>query len=83
MRIENLEDRTVVYAENGNVLCDGTSCTSVNGRVTAPVGSDVSEWKEMPLDEALAIIEEAEEEVTEEDYIEALNELGATFDEEE
>lgn len=69
MRIETTETKITVFAENDMVLCDGSSMTSVNGKVTAPPNADISAWKEMTQEEAEAIIVVyGDEEVTDEEF---------------
>ena len=68
MRIETTDKYIILHAENGNVLCDGYSATSANGKVTAPINADVSAWAEMTESEAEQLIianTEPEEPMTE------------------
>ena len=68
MRIETTEKGIFVYAENGNVLCDGSSMSSVNGRVSAPPGADVSGWVEMSEAAAEALCaQNSDEEISDEE----------------
>lgn len=77
MRTETTELFVVLRAEGGNVLCDGNDKTSVNGRVTAPIGSDLSAWVEMPEAEADALIAAsvANEELTDEEFTNMVEEV--------
>ena len=54
-----------IQADADKVLCDGYSKTSVGGKVTAGVGTDLSVWQEMTEAEADAMIEANKEEVEE------------------
>lgn len=69
-----------IVADADKVLCDGSSMTGLGGRVTNKDTAVLDTWQEMTEAEAEALC--TSEEATEEDYQEALTELGVTFDEE-
>lgn len=64
-----------IIADSDKVLCDGESMTSLGGRVTGASVDVLEAWQEMTEEEALLSLEEA----TEEDYQEALGEMGVEF----
>ena len=70
-----------IQADADKVLCDGSSMTSLGGRVTNKDTAVLDTWQEMTEAEAEALIA-PDEEATEADYQAALSELGVTLDEE-
>ena len=69
-----------IMADADKVLCDGESMTSLGGRVTGASVEVLEAWQEMTEEEALALTDTTE--ATEEDYKEALGEMGVKFNEE-
>lgn len=86
MTTTNIEGMVILQAAEDMVLCNGYTKTAVGGSVTVGVNSDVTAWVEMTEAEADALIEannpEMSDEATEQDYLNALNELGVQTDEE-
>ena len=80
----------ILQAEEDMVLCNGYTKTALGGTVTLGINSNTSEWVEMTEIEADALIEantpkdepiEIVDEATEQDYLNALEELGVNFNE--
>ena len=68
-----------IMADADKVLCDGESMTGLGGRVTGSSVEVLETWQEMTEEEALAL---TDVEASEEDYQEALGEMGVKFNEE-
>lgn len=71
-----------VLADPDKVLCNGSAMTRLGGRISANDTAVLDTYQEMTEAEAEALIAEAEEEATEEDYQAALGELGVELNEE-
>lgn len=65
-----------IMADADKVLCDGESMTGLGGSVYGSDTAYLDTWQEMTEEDALLSLEEA----TEEDYQEALNEMGVKFE---
>ena len=69
-----------IMADTDKVLCDGESMTGLGGSVYGSDTEYLDTWQEMTEEEALALTDTTE--ATEEDYQEALGEMGVKFNEE-